>query len=102
MPELAEEAPPRVAPSAEARPALLRPPAIARGDTIGVVAPSYSPKPAWLMRGVRALERAGFGVLLDPEISNLRRLSRAEDERRAENFMGVWLGPTVQAVVGGT
>src|SRR2546430_8300351 len=101
MPELAEEAPPRVAPSAEARPALLRPPAISRGDTIGVVAPSYSPKAGWLMRGVRALERAGFGVMLDPEISNLRRFSRTEDERRADNFMGMWLDPKVKAVIGG-
>src|SRR5438477_1603435 len=84
------------------RPALLRPPAISKGDTIGVVAPSYSPKPGWLMRGVRALERAGFGVILDPEISNLRRFSRAEDERRAENFMGMWLEPAVRAVIGGT
>jgi len=83
-------------------PALLRPPSIARGDAIGVVAPSYAPRPGWLVRGVKALEHAGFGVILDPEIAEDRRFTRAEDERRAENFMGVWLDPRVKAVICGT
>ena len=81
---------------------LIRPAPIAKGDTIGVVAPSYSPRVGWLTRGVKALERAGYTVLLDPEISTLRRFTRAEDERRAENFMGIWLDPRVKAVIGGT
>src|SRR5215212_4942666 len=83
-------------------PPLLRPPAIVKGDTIGVVAPSYAPRVGWLQRGVKALERAGFGVVLDPEIEQMRRFQRQEDERRAENFMGVWLDPRVKAVIGGT
>jgi muramoyltetrapeptide carboxypeptidase len=81
---------------------LLRPTALVKGDTIGVVAPSYSPKQGWLMRGVRALERAGFGVILDTEIEKLRRFSRSEDERRAESLMGMWLDPQVKAIIGGT
>ena len=81
---------------------LLRPPPISKGDVIGVVAPSYSPRAGWLQRGVKALERAGYGVLLDPEIGRLRRFTRAEDERRAENLMGMWLDPRVKAVIGGT
>src|SRR5205085_9438098 len=52
---------------------LIRPAPIVKGDTIGVVAPSYSPRVGWLTRGVKALERAGFPVLLDPEITTLRR-----------------------------
>jgi muramoyltetrapeptide carboxypeptidase len=82
--------------------ALIRPPALAKGDAIGVVAPSYSPRPGWLARGVKALERAGFSVVLDPEIGELRRFTRKEDARRAENFMGMWLDPRVKAVIGGT
>ncbi|MFI5228151.1 MAG: LD-carboxypeptidase [Gemmatimonadales bacterium] len=85
----------------ERRP-LLRPPAIVKGDTIGVVSPSYAPKLGWLQRGVRALERAGFTVLLDPEIDHLPRFTRAEDERRAENLMGMWLNPQVKAVIAST
>ena len=83
-------------------PPLVRPPALQKGDSIGVVAPSATPKPGWLSRGVKALERAGFGVVLDPEIENMRRFQRIEDERRAENFMGIWLDPAVKAVIGGT
>ena len=86
----------------EALPPLIRPPALQKGDAIGVVAPSYSPREGWLQRGVKALERAGYTVLLDPEIGEIRRFQRSEDERRAENFMGMWLDPRVKAVIGGT
>jgi len=81
---------------------LLRPAPIAKGDAIGIVAPSYAPRPGWLLRGVKALEHAGYCVVLDPEIATGRRFKRVEDERRAENFMGVWLDPAVKAVIGGT
>ena len=83
-------------------PPLLRPPALVKGDTIGVVAPSYAPKPGWPARGINALKRAGYGIVLDNELSTTRRFQRAEDERRAENFMGMWLDPKVKAVIGGT
>jgi muramoyltetrapeptide carboxypeptidase len=84
------------------RPPLLRPPPLQKGDTIGVVASSYSPRAGWLARGVRALERAGYSVLVDPELSTTRRYQRAEDERRAEAFTRMWLDPRVKAVIGGT
>lgn len=81
---------------------LLRPPPLQKGDTIGVVASSYSPRAGWLSRGVRALERAGYGVLVDPDLATTRRYQRAEDERRAANFTKMWLDPRVKAVIGGT
>ena len=81
---------------------LLRPPAIVKGDTIGVTSPSYAPKMAWLQRGVRALERAGFNVIIDAEIDSPSRFTRAEDERRAENLMGMWLNPNVKAIIAST
>ncbi|HET7584424.1 MAG TPA: LD-carboxypeptidase [Gemmatimonadaceae bacterium] len=84
------------------RPPLLRPPPLVRGDAIGIVAPSYAPREGWLFRGIKALERAGYSVVLDPDIAMRRRFRRDEDERRAENFMGVWLDPKVKAVIGGT
>lgn len=83
-------------------PELLRPPPLQKGDTIGVVASSYSPRPRWLARGVRALERAGYDVLLDPELNVSRRYLRAEDERRADNFTAMWIDPRVKALIGGT
>jgi len=82
--------------------ALLCPPPLQKGDTIGVVASSYSPRPKWLARGVRALERAGYDVLLDPELNVSRRYLRAEDERRADNFTAMWIDPRVKALIGGT
>ena len=81
---------------------LIRPPAIARGEAIGVVAPSYSPREGQLMRGAKALERAGYQVILDPDILELRKFTGKQDERRASNFMGMWLDPRVKAVIGGT
>jgi muramoyltetrapeptide carboxypeptidase len=81
---------------------LLRPPALLKGDTIGVVAPSYSPREGWLTRGMKALERAGFNVVLDAELMTFRRFLRKEDERRAENFTAMWVNPDVKAIIGGT
>ena len=81
---------------------LLRTPPLQKGDTIGVVASSYSPRARWLARGVRALERAGYSVLLDPELSTTRRYQRAEDERRAANFTAMWTDARVKALISGT
>ncbi|MEP6690322.1 MAG: LD-carboxypeptidase [Gemmatimonadaceae bacterium] len=81
---------------------LLRPPALVKGDVIGIVAPSYAPRPGWLLRGMKALEHAGYATILDTDIDQLRRFKRVEDERRAENFMSVWLNPKVKAVIGCT
>src|SRR5205823_13271309 len=80
---------------------LIRPAALVRGDTIGVVAPSSSPREGWLTRGVKALERAGFKVLLDSEVLTFRRFLRKEDEHRAENFMGMWIDPRIKAIISG-
>ncbi|HEU4798923.1 MAG TPA: LD-carboxypeptidase [bacterium] len=91
-----------VAATESVTPSLLRPAPLQKGDTIGVVAPSYSPREGWLTRGVKALERAGYKVLLDPELLTMRRFQRMEDERRAENFMAMWVNPEVKAVIGGT
>jgi muramoyltetrapeptide carboxypeptidase len=81
---------------------LLRPPALQKGDSIGVVASSYSPRAGWLARGVKALERAGYGVIVDPDLQTTRRYQRAEDERRAASFTRMWTDPNVKALIGGT
>jgi muramoyltetrapeptide carboxypeptidase len=84
------------------RPPLLRPKPLQKGDTIAIVASSYAPRARWLARGIRALERAGYGVIVDPELSTVRRYMRAEDERRAARFTEMWIDPRVDAVIGGT
>lgn len=89
-------------PVAEPSLPLLRPAPLQKGDTIGVAASSYSPRAGWLARGVRALERAGYGVIIDPELSTTRRYTRAEDERRADAFTRLWVDPHIRAVIGGS
>jgi muramoyltetrapeptide carboxypeptidase len=84
------------------RPPLLRPTPLQKGDTIGVVASSYAPRTRWLARGIQALERAGYGVIVDPDLTTIRRYTRPEDERRAARFTEMWLDPRVDALIGGT
>ena len=83
-------------------PALLRPPPLSKGDTIGVVGPSYAPHGGWLRRGVQAMEEAGYRVILEPEIERFRRFQQDEDKKRAENLMAIWRDPEVKAVICGT
>jgi muramoyltetrapeptide carboxypeptidase len=85
-----------------AAPALLRPPPLSKGDTIGVVGPSYAPHGGWLRRGVQAMEEAGYKVILEPEIERFRRFQQDEDKKRAENLMAIWRDPEVKAVICGT
>jgi len=83
-------------------PSLIRPAPLVKGDTIGVVAPSYAAQQGWLLRGASAMEEAGYKVILCDEIGRFRRFQQREDERRAENLMGIWQNPDVKAVIAGT
>lgn len=83
-------------------PTLVRPPALPRGGTIGVAASSYAPREGWLLRGTKALERAGYRLVMDPQLATRRRFTRREDERRAASFTTLWCDPAVHAVIGGT
>jgi len=83
-------------------PCLIRPAPLVKGDTIGVVAPSYAAQQGWLLRGASAIEEAGYKVILCDEIGRFRRFQQREDERRAENLMGIWQNPDVKAVIAGT
>ena len=83
-------------------PGLLRPAPLVAGDAIGVVAPSYAPQEGWLLRGAKAMEEAGYRVILDPEIGRFRRFQQREDERRAASLMAMWSNPEVKAVITAT
>ena len=93
----------RAAPTSTPRlPSLSRPAPLQKGDTIGVVAPSYAPTPDWLLRGAKMMEQAGFKVLLEPEVGRERRFHHREDEQRAESLMKMWSNPDVRAVIAAT
>jgi muramoyltetrapeptide carboxypeptidase len=96
------ESAPSISFASPAAPSLLRPPPLSKGDTIGVVGPSYAPHGDWLRRGVRAIEEAGYKVVLEPGIERVRRFQQDEDKKRAENLMAIWKDPEVKAVICGT
>ena len=54
------------------------------------------------MRGARAMEEAGFRVLLESEVERERRFHHREDEQRAESLMKMWSNPDVKAVIAAT
>src|SRR6266699_5689379 len=82
----AESAPLPFTPAIARPPGLIRPAPLVKGDTIGVVAPSYAAQQGWLLRGAKAMEEAGYRVILDSDIERFRRFQKHEDERRAENL----------------
>ncbi len=91
------------APALAPRPtALSRPAPLVKGDTIGVVAPSYAPTPDWLLLGAKVMEEAGFNVLFEPDVERERRFHHREDEQRAERLMEMWKNPEVKAVIAAT
>jgi muramoyltetrapeptide carboxypeptidase len=97
-----ESAPLPFTPAITRPPGLIRPAPLVKGDTIGVVAPSYAAHQGWLLRGASTMEEAGYKVIICEEIGRFRRFQQREDERRAENLMRIWLNPDVKAVIAGT
>ncbi|MFL5501332.1 MAG: LD-carboxypeptidase [Gemmatimonadaceae bacterium] len=88
--------------SASRQPGLAKPAPLQKGDTIGVVAPSYAPHGAWLLRGAKTMEQAGYKVILEAEVEKERRFHQREDEQRAENLMKMWSNPDVKAIIAAT
>lgn len=77
----------------------LKPKALKRGDTIGVFSPSYEPAVGRLKRGIKALEKAGYNVVLDSDINSFRHYSVKEDKKYAEKFMGMWSNPKINGII---
>jgi muramoyltetrapeptide carboxypeptidase len=91
------------APASAQRPTgLSRPAPLMKGDTIGVVAPSYAPARDWLLRGSKTMEQAGFKVILEPEVERERHFHQREDEQRAECLMKMWSNPEIKAIFAAT
>src|SRR5215475_10509844 len=76
----------------------IKPPALRRGDLIGVVAPASNVKPDLLAEGCRELERLGFRVLSRPDITSSHRYFSGTDERRTAEFLQMLRNPDVRAI----
>lgn len=78
---------------------MIRPPALKRGNTIGIVAPSYPPDDDPLARGILALQRAGYKVIQDPDLMADRKYNRKQDRLAAEHFMEFWLRNDIDGII---
>jgi muramoyltetrapeptide carboxypeptidase len=76
-----------------------RPRRIGPGDTIGVVAPSGAVDPAWLARGVAALEGLGFVVRLGRSVEARQGYLAGADPVRLADLQAMLDDPGVHAVV---
>lgn len=78
----------------------IQPPRINRGDTIGIIAPAGPLRDRdALHRGISALETMGFRVRFDERIFQSLRYLAGEDRARAEELMGAFEDPSIQAII---
>lgn len=78
--------------------ALVRPPRLRPGDTIGVVAPASNIRPELLEAGIRELQRLGLRVKYLSSIFEKRFYTAGSDERRADEVMAMFADPDVRAI----
>jgi len=78
--------------------ALKKPPALRRGDTIGVIATSSPVKKGLLERGVQELERIGYRVVLGEGVLSRRGFFAGEHCERAQALLAFLEDPGIKAV----
>jgi muramoyltetrapeptide carboxypeptidase len=78
---------------------LRKPPALRKGDLIGVVAPAGVVKTEDLGNGVRRLEEMGFRVALGRSLYQSARYLAGRDQDRAADLAEMFANPEVKAVV---
>ncbi len=78
----------------------LKPPALKKGDTIGLFAPA-GPIPGGeiLSKGCQLLEEFGFKVKYGSDISQQTNYLAGSDERRVQEFQTLWQDPEVKALL---
>lgn len=80
---------------------MTRPPRLATGSTIGVIAPSWcgpALAPHRVERGTAFLESLGFRVVLAPHLFEERAWTAGTPEDRAQDLMQFFLDPHIDAV----
>ena len=83
---------------------LIKPPALKKGDTVGVIAPSASVEKSRFVKGIAALEAMGFKtkIALDPTASygkNDFLFSSDTAEKRARGLSQLFADPLVKAII---
>ena len=76
----------------------IKPPALCRGDLIGIAAPASNIQHEMLEAGCRELERLGYRTLYRPDILKTHRYFSGTDERRAAELLEMVRNPEVKAI----
>lgn len=79
---------------------LIKPPALRKGDTIGIVAPSSSIEADKLDAGVAVLRDYGFNVQIHPQTLARERQSAGSPREKAAALHEMFLSPDVKAIIG--
>src|SRR5262249_1979801 len=77
---------------------VIKPKALKRGDTIGVVAPASNIKKELLEQGCRELEDLGFKIHFEPDITSSFRYFSRNRERRLGEFLEMLGSPDIHAI----
>jgi muramoyltetrapeptide carboxypeptidase len=78
--------------------ALIKPPPLKPGDTIGIVAPASNIRAELLRAGIRELERLGLRAKYLPTIFEKDLYTAGSDDRRANEVMTMMCDPEVRAI----
>src|ERR1051326_2602845 len=76
----------------------IKPKALRKGDTIGIVAPASNIKSDLLNQGCRELESLGFKTYFRPDITTSYRYFSGRRERRLGEFLEMLKSPDIRAV----
>jgi muramoyltetrapeptide carboxypeptidase len=77
---------------------VIKPKALKRGDTIGIVAPASNIRKDLLEQGCRELESLGFKTCFNPDIASSFRYFSGTRERRLNEFLEMLRSPDVAAI----
>jgi len=76
------------------------PPSLAKGDTIGLIAPAGSIiNKSNFSQGIRILEKKGFKIKYNRQIVNAKGYLSGSDQERADEFNRLWSDPEVKGLV---
>ena len=79
---------------------LLKPPALKKGDTIGIVAPaSYCPEPSALVNGQESLEKLGFRTVVGKHVVDRHGFLAGKDSDRLSDIEDMFRNPEIQGII---
>ena len=78
--------------------ALIKPPALRRGDGVGIVSPAGPVREAQLHDGLKHLESSGFEVHMAPHVYAKGEYLAGEDPLRLADLHAMFLSPEIKAI----